>query len=203
MKEKVLVVDDTKTLADIYAKMLSKFDLDPRVAYSGEECVNILQNFQPDLIILDIMMRPMDGWDTLRHIRKQTGTVDVPVIMLTGKALTPQEVLDYGTEFDSYIMKPVLPDRIMTAIETVLEKRSGREVEIERALQAGAEKSEAVEFARLNLEIENLENLKQLMFDTYLPMNSNESIPLMEDIDEVIAACRRRRAELAAKFGIE
>lgn len=201
--EKVLVVDDTKTLTDIYAKMLSKFDLDPRVAYSGEECISVLKEFQPDLIILDIMMRPMDGWDTLRHIRSQAGTADVPVIMLTGKALTPQEVLDYGTEFDSYIMKPVLPDRIMAAIETVLEKRSAREAEADEAMRAGAEKSEAAELAKLKLEIENLENLKQLLFDTYLPMNSNESIPLMDDIEEVIAVRRRRREELAAKFGLE
>jgi two-component system OmpR family response regulator len=201
--EKVLVVDDTKTLTDIYAKMLSKFDLDPKVAYSGEECISIIKDYQPDLIILDIMMRPMDGWDTLRHIRSQAGTADVPVIMLTGKALTPQEVLDYGTKFDSYIMKPVLPDRIMAVIETVLEKRSEREAEAEEAMRAGAEKSEATELAKLKLEIENLENLKQLLFDTYLPMNSNESIPLMDDIEEVIAVRRRRREELAAKFGLE
>ncbi|MCC7567752.1 MAG: response regulator, partial [Methanoregulaceae archaeon] len=92
----VMVVDDSPFIVDIFMTMLERGGYRSVAAYSGEECLEILDTVRPDLILLDIMMEPMDGWETLMHIKNRHNLRDIPVMMLTAKQLTPSEAQEYG-----------------------------------------------------------------------------------------------------------
>ena len=66
----ILVVDDSPFIVDVFVTMLERGGYRTVAAYGGEECLEILKTVTPDLILLDIMMEPMDGWETLRRSRK-------------------------------------------------------------------------------------------------------------------------------------
>ena len=89
-------------------------------AYGGEECLGILKTVTPDLILLDIMMEPMDGWETLEKIKENPVTKDIPVLMLTAKQLTPTEAEEYGIFIEDYVLKPITHRELYDAIEHVL-----------------------------------------------------------------------------------
>ncbi|MGA2105655.1 MAG: response regulator, partial [Methanoregula sp.] len=88
----ILVVDDNLDVTEVFVEMLTQGGYGASAAYSGEECLKILKEVTPDLILLDIMMEPMDGWETLEKIKGEITTTQIPVIMLTSKQVTPGEV---------------------------------------------------------------------------------------------------------------
>ena len=90
----ILVVDDSPFIVDVFVTMLERGGYRTVAAYGGEECLEILKTVTPDLILLDIMMEPMDGWETLEKIKENPTTKEIPVLMLTAKQLTPVEAED-------------------------------------------------------------------------------------------------------------
>ena len=116
----VMVVDDSPFIVDIFMTMLERGGYRSVAAYSGEECLEILDTVKPDLILLDIMMEPMDGWETLMHIKNRHSLRDIPVMMLTAKQLTPSEAQEYGIYIEDYIMKPITHRELYDAIENLL-----------------------------------------------------------------------------------
>jgi CheY-like chemotaxis protein len=84
----ILVVDDNPSLVDVLLEMLHQGKYRAFGVYSGEECLKILKDVKPDLILLDIMMEPMDGWETLVKIKGEITTAQIPVLMLTAKEVT-------------------------------------------------------------------------------------------------------------------
>jgi len=87
----ILVVDDSPFIVDVFINMLERGGYRSIAAYSGQECLDILKDVRPDLILLDIMMEPMDGWETLEHVKNNSETKEIPVLMLTAKQLTSEE----------------------------------------------------------------------------------------------------------------
>ena len=85
----ILVVDDSPFIVDVFVTMLERGGYRTVAAYGGEECLGILKTVTPDLILLDIMMEPMDGWETLEKIKENPATKDIPVLMLTAKQTDP------------------------------------------------------------------------------------------------------------------
>ena len=83
----ILVVDDSPFIVDVFVTMLERGGYRTVAAYGGEECLEILKTVTPDLILLDIMMEPVDGWETLERIKENPETKDIPVLMLTAKRL--------------------------------------------------------------------------------------------------------------------
>ncbi len=81
----ILVVDDSPFIVDVFVTMLERGGYRTVAAYGGEECLEILKTVTPDLILLDIMMEPMDGWETLEKIKENSQTKEIPVLMLTAK----------------------------------------------------------------------------------------------------------------------
>jgi CheY-like chemotaxis protein len=93
----------------------------------------------PDIIILDVMMKPMDGWETLTHIRNREESRNIPIIMQTGKSLTIKDVIKYGDQIEDYLIKPVrLPD-LVKAIEGVHDRKNLIESEAQTAEHNGAD----------------------------------------------------------------
>jgi two-component system OmpR family response regulator len=115
--QKILVVDDNTDLVELYLTILGMKGYTVVGALSGRECLQELEKFLPDLILLDIMMAPMDGWETLRRIREDPRAGDIPVIMVTGKQFVLEELVQYGDLIDGYIVKPVSPHGLYLLLE--------------------------------------------------------------------------------------
>ena len=103
MASKILIVDDEKTIADILAYNLRKEGYDTIEAFDGDTGLKLAISENPDLVILDIMMPGLDGYEVCRQIRKVS---QVPIIMLTAKAEESDKVLSFELGADDYITKP-------------------------------------------------------------------------------------------------
>ena len=103
----VLVVDDDPDIANIFKIFLSRDGHTAVTASDGQICLEKVEHCKFDLILLDIMMAPMDGWETLETIKSNPKTSSIPVIMVTGKPLEEHERAKYGSLFYQYLMKPV------------------------------------------------------------------------------------------------
>ena len=101
--EKILVVDDNKNICDLLKLYLTKEGYRVVVAYDGEEALVKFNSLKPDLILLDVMLPVMDGWQTCLEIRK---TSNIPIIMLTAKGEVFDRVLGLEIGADDYISKP-------------------------------------------------------------------------------------------------
>lgn len=102
-EKKVLVVDDEKPIADIVDFNLTKEGYEVQVAYDGDDALDKVESFQPDLILLDIMLPGRDGMEVCREIRKK---YDMPIIMVTAKDSEFDKVLGLELGADDYVTKP-------------------------------------------------------------------------------------------------
>jgi len=127
-KKHILVVDDEKALRSLIRDYLIKANYSVSEAANGEDAVEVFFNQKIDLIILDIMMPGMNGYEVLTEIRKHT---DVPVIMLTAKDDEESEILGFNLKADDYVTKPFSAKALMARIEAVF-RRYLKEGEHER-----------------------------------------------------------------------
>ncbi|WP_290745293.1 HD-GYP domain-containing protein [Fibrobacter sp. UBA4309] len=126
VRAKILVVDDTKTNIEVLEGILSSY-YDVIVAMNGQKAVSLAQRVHPDLILLDVMMPEMDGYETLRQIRQNDASKDIPVFFLTAKSDSQSEKqgLDLGAV--DYIAKPFMPELILLRIKNQLEYKRQRD----------------------------------------------------------------------------
>lgn len=119
VETKVLVVDDDVNICNLIEIYLQKEGYKVFNAHSGSDAIKIFNEKQIDLILLDIMMPVLDGYDVLREIRK---TSQMPVIMLTAKGETFDKVLGLELGADDYIVKPFEPKELIARIRAVLRR---------------------------------------------------------------------------------
>ena len=100
---KILVVDDDKNICELLRLYLEKEGYSVIISNEGEEAIAKFNSLKPDLILLDIMLPTLDGWQVCREIRK---TSNVPIIMLTAKGETFDKVLGLELGADDYVVKP-------------------------------------------------------------------------------------------------
>jgi two-component system OmpR family response regulator len=117
----ILLVDDNDDLTALFSRFFEDAGWDVLTAPGGRECLDLLGHESPDLILLDIMMEPMDGWETLHHIKENPGWAKIPVAMLTGKALSQKEFDTYGMLFEHYLMKPLSESKMVTLSGQILD----------------------------------------------------------------------------------
>jgi two-component system OmpR family response regulator len=163
----ILVVDDSPMIVDVFVAMLERGGYRPIAAYSGEECLEVLKDVTPDLILLDIMMEPIDGWETLERVKSNTDTRQIPVMMLTAKQLTPDEAQEYGVYIEDYIMKPTTHRQLYDAIEYVLKRQERIKKDIADAVGAGADQALIDEFERLSKSVDVSKRLLKILEATY------------------------------------
>jgi CheY-like chemotaxis protein len=163
----VLIVDDNTDIIEVIAIMLKMGGYTTRTATSGEECLRELESGVPDLILLDIGMEPMDGWETLKRIKKDPKTKGIPVIMLTARRLTPKDVEDYGICIEDYVVKPVTPQDLNDAILHVFLRRQMINEKIAAAKGTGIDRNELCECARLTRVVDVNKRLWDLLVKTY------------------------------------
>lgn len=116
----ILIVDDDVDIVNLFRIFLSREGHTAISASDGNACLEKLRTVLPDLILLDIMMAPMDGWETLSAVKADPRTRDVPVIMVTGKPLIRDERERYAGLYRQYLMKPVRRNQLVTAVDSVL-----------------------------------------------------------------------------------
>src|SRR5208337_1623075 len=113
MNATILIVDDSPFIVDGLAAILSRKVYTPVCANGGDECLTILKTVIPDLILLDIMMEPIDGWETLDRIKKNPVTKDIPVLMFSAKKISPGEAEEHSLKIEDFISKPVNPAQLI------------------------------------------------------------------------------------------
>jgi CheY-like chemotaxis protein len=128
VKATILIVDDSTFIVEGLVAILQRhYRAIP--SFGGEECITILKTEKPDVIVLDIMMEPMDGWETLSRIKENPATRNIPVLMFTAKKITPEEAEAHRTQIGGVLIKPVSPKELITSIEMLLEReRRNKEI---------------------------------------------------------------------------
>ncbi len=122
MPQTILIVDDEKRLVSLVESYLIQEGYRVATAYNGKEALAVAQKENPDLIILDIMMPEMNGYDFMRAHRAQH---DTPIIMLTAKVEDDDKIIGLELGADDYVVKPFKPRELMARVRNVL-RRAGK-----------------------------------------------------------------------------
>ena len=132
--ELVLVVDDEKTLVKALTFNLEKEGFRVEQAYDGEEALTKVFALKPDIVVLDLMLPQVDGFEVCRQIRKKT---DVPIIMLTARSEDIDKVLGLELGADDYLTKPFNSRELVARIKAILRRSLFREEETKKIAQIG------------------------------------------------------------------
>ena len=117
----ILCIEDEQEMIDLIRLILSRRGFDVRGASSGEEGLNIIRNEHPDLILLDLMMPDMDGWEVYQQMKADEATKNIPVIVVTARAQSIDKVLGlHIAKVDDYIAKPFSPQELLNSVDNVL-----------------------------------------------------------------------------------
>jgi CheY-like chemotaxis protein len=123
---KILLVEDDEMSRDMLSRRLGRRGYEVILAVDGEEGVTAARSERPDLILMDMNLPVLDGWEATRRIKAAKETGAVPVIALTSHAMTGDREKSLGTGCDEYETKPVDFDRLLRKMEALLAGRRGR-----------------------------------------------------------------------------
>ena len=126
---RVLIVDDSRETRDIYADYLSYFGYCVAGVGSAGEAFHTIRTLAPDVIVVDLSLPGMDGYETTRRLRADSDTRGVPIIMLTGHLLRGSEQAALEAGADAFLTKPCLPEDLLKTIEGLM-GQSGRAGEV-------------------------------------------------------------------------
>lgn len=123
-KYKVLIVDDIPENIQTLGEMIKDFDLDVKIAEDGQEAINIIDSYTPDIILLDLMMPHVNGWDVIDHVREKYSKNEMVIIVVS--LLNNKDNIDecYELGVNDYITKPVIKARLTSSIESHLRNLS-------------------------------------------------------------------------------
>ena len=124
LKQKILVVDDDKHIAELISLYLNKDGYETKEVYSGRKAVDEFPMYSPNLVLLDLMLPEMDGYQVCQEIRKISV---VPIIMLTARGETFDKVLGLELGADDYIVKPFDPKELVARVKAVLRRFDSKE----------------------------------------------------------------------------
>jgi phosphate regulon transcriptional regulator PhoB len=121
---RVLVVEDERDVADLIRYNLTKEGYDVVVAPTGSDALKQAREVHPDLVLLDIMVPQLNGWEVCRRLKQDVETKNIPVIMVTGRVEEGDKVLGFEMGADDYVTKPFSPRELLARIRAVA--RRGR-----------------------------------------------------------------------------
>jgi CheY-like chemotaxis protein len=195
----VLIVDDSSFIVEGLIAFLKKRYI-PLAAYGGGECLEILKRETPSVIILDIMMEPMDGWETLTRIKENPKTRYIPVLMFSAVKIRPEEAEKHRISIDDCITKPVSPNKIIEAIEKVLARRDTTRIIVERWQAAGVSQEKIDEYLSLTMSLEVDLSLCQNMKIQYDLGHPNDQD--LEEFQAVMSAIGNRILQERDQIGM-
>jgi DNA-binding response OmpR family regulator len=121
-KKKILIADDDTYVHEVLTAVLSSNEFDIIHAYDGQETLERVDNEQPDLVVLEIMMPIKDGRDICRDLKKNPKTKNIRVLMLSDRAEQHDRILGFESGADDYIAKPFSPSHVARRIKKIFEK---------------------------------------------------------------------------------
>ncbi|NLD06234.1 MAG: response regulator transcription factor [Synergistaceae bacterium] len=135
MVEKILIADDEENLVEFIGRALRKHGYKVISAYDGDNALFLMGEELPDLVILDLMMPLMDGWEVCRRAKSDPATRDIPVIMLTARSSTDDAVQGLDLGADDYMRKPFSLDELLARVRVLLRRK--KDEEISRTIEEG------------------------------------------------------------------
>jgi two-component system cell cycle response regulator DivK len=118
---RILLVDDFEDNRAMYAEYLSYLGYAVEQASSGEEAIHLAERLKPDLVVMDLSLPVMDGWEATRRLKASERTRHIPVIALTGHALAAHSRRAKEAGCDAFLTKPCLPERLAAKVEEWLQ----------------------------------------------------------------------------------
>ena len=205
MDDSILIVDDSPYIVDGLVALLKRKGFRPIAAHGGDEALSVLTTNTPDLILLDIMMEPMDGWETLDRIKSNPVTSDLPVLMFSAKKISPEEAQEHRLSIEDFVSKPVNPAQLLESIKRIFERRSNVKMEALVAKDAGLDPAMIEEYSALRKSIDVDRNLL-----TVLKNSSGINLPgrvvpaedqqAMKNLEEKILADEQRLKAINEMF---
>lgn len=151
-KQKILIVDDDANIAELISLYLIKECFDTKMVYDGEEALEAFNEFQPNLILLDLMLPGIDGYQVCREIRK---TSDVPIIMLSAKGEIFDKVLGLELGADDYMIKPFDSKELVARVKAVLRRYQPADTPAVPQAAAAVHAAAIAEYPDLSINLSN------------------------------------------------
>lgn len=146
-KQRILIVDDDENIAELISLYLTKECFDTKIVFNGEDALSTFETYEPNLILLDLMLPGIDGYQVCREIRAKSG---VPIIMLSAKGEIFDKVLGLELGADDYILKPFDSKEMIARVRAVLRRYHPIKSE-----PSQAEKPKCVEYEGLTINLTN------------------------------------------------
>lgn len=137
---KILIADDNKQILSILEEYAKKESYEPIVATDGRQALELFKTMQPDVILLDVMMPEIDGFEVCREIRK---TSNVPIIMITARGEDFEKIMGLDIGADDYIVKPFSPGEAMARVRAILRRLND------------SQKQQVLKFDNLEINLDN------------------------------------------------
>ena len=120
----ILCIEDEQEMIDLMRLILSRRGFDVHGANSGEEGLSIIRKEHPDLILLDLMMPDMDGWEVYQKMKADEAIKNIPVVVVTARAQSIDKVLGlHIAKVDDYISKPFTPQELLNSVDNVFSRK--------------------------------------------------------------------------------
>ena len=123
-KQKILIVDDDTNISELISLYLNKECFETRCEENGEDALKAFSEFHPDLILLDLMLPGMDGYQVCREIRRHSQT---PIIMLSARGEEYDRIHGFELGIDDYVVKPFSPKELMMRVAAIIKRSGGEE----------------------------------------------------------------------------
>ncbi len=146
-KQKILIVDDDENIAELISLYLTKECFDTKIVHDGEDALTAFDEYGPNLVLLDLMLPGMDGYQVCREIRSKS---QIPIIMLSAKGEVFDKVLGLELGADDYIIKPFDSKEMVARVRAVL-----RRYQPVKSEGVSSEKSKCVEYPGLIINLTN------------------------------------------------
>ena len=144
MTQKILVVDDEESLAEFVCRALRQQGYKTVCAFDGDSALSLIYEELPDLVILDLMLPLMDGWEICRRVKSDTETKHIPILMLTARSSAEDVVQGLDLGADDYMRKPFPLDELLARVRVLL-RRTQQQADIRKIIENGAFKLDTVE----------------------------------------------------------
>jgi two-component system, OmpR family, alkaline phosphatase synthesis response regulator PhoP len=125
MPKKILAVDDERHIVRLVEVNLQRAGYEVVTAYDGREALEKVKSENPDLVVLDVMMPYMDGFEVLKNLKADPVTAEIPVIMLTAKAQDADVFRGWQSGVDCYLTKPFNPMELLTFVKRIFDSTGG------------------------------------------------------------------------------
>ena len=124
MDDKILIVDDEENIVDFLGRALRQNGYKTICAYDGDEALHLIEEELPDLVILDLMLPLMDGWEVCRRSKSGEKTAAIPILMLTARSSSEDVVQGLDLGADDYMRKPFPLDELLARVRVLLRRSS-------------------------------------------------------------------------------